>query len=177
MTTDPKPEAPATPPPDPEAFERLQRDLEAAVAKLGDEDLPLEERLALHAKAVGLHGRLEELLREARERAAAVEREAGTEAAGGVAGGEAAGAPDEPYEVLHSRLQEVVERLEDDDLPLAEVVRLHGEAHRLAARCDHLLKTAQGRVDRLTAARPGDPGSRGPARPPETPEDDDEAPF
>lgn len=172
MTTGSQSETPAAGTPDLGPFERLQAELEAAVAKLGEEDLPLEERLALHAKAVGLHARLEELLGEARERAAAVEQAEGSEGAGGATGGRA----DEPYEVLHTRLQAVVERLEDSDLALSEVVRLHGEAHRLAARCDHLLKTAQGRVDRLTS-RPGDSGSRDSAPPPDPPEDDEEAPF
>lgn len=172
MTTGPQSETPAAAPPDLGSFERLQAELEAAVAKLGQEDLPLEERLALHARAVGLHARLEELLGEARGRAAAIEQAAGSDGAGDAAGGVA----DEPYEVLHARLQAVVERLEDGGLPLAEVVRLHSEAHRLAARCDHLLKTAQGRVDRVTARR-GDSGSRDPAPPPDPPEDDEEAPF
>lgn len=156
--------APPEPPPDLESFERLLQELEAAVANLGDEELPLEDRLALHSRAVGLHSRLERVLESAREAAAAIEREAEAGAPEDT-GPEATGpAPEKPYEALHAQLLETVERLERGDLPLAEVVRLHGEAHRLAAACDRILKTARGRVERLAAGRaepaPGGSGAR-----------------
>lgn len=190
MTESP-PTAAGSPPPDLEAFERLQGELEAAVANLNDEELPLEERLALHARAVGLHARLERTLETAREAAAAVEREAEAGPPEETPREAADPGPEEPYEALHERLRETVERLERGDLPLAEVVRLHGEAHRLAAGCDRILKTARGRVERLTAGRAGpsptaDPGERarraGKGAPVRTPApadelDDEDAPF
>lgn len=165
MTESPPTATGSSPPPDLEAFERLQSELEAAVANLNDDELPLEERLALHARAVGLHTRLERTLEAAREAAAAVEREAEAGPSEGAPPEAADPGPGEPYEALHERLRETVERLERGDLPLAEVVRLHGEAHRLAAGCDRILKTARGRVERLAAGRAGasptaDPGER-----------------
>lgn len=147
------PNAAGSPPPDLDAFERLQSELEAAVANLNDEELPLEDRLALHTRAVGLHARLERMLEAAREAAGAVEREAEAAPPEEVPPAAADSGPEEPYEVLHARLRETVERLDRGELPLAEVVRLHGEAHRLAAGCDRILKTARGRVERLAAGR------------------------
>ena len=143
-----------------ESFEALLAELEAAIAHLDREELPLEDRLALHATAFDLQSRVERTLESAREAAAAVEREAETGPPEDTGPDSADPGPGEPYEALDSRSRETVERLERGDLPLAEVVRLHGEAHRLAAACDRILKTARGRVERLAAGR-AEPASGG----------------
>ena len=176
-----------------ESFETLLAELEAAIANLDREELPLEDRLALHSTAVGLHSRLERMLESARKAAAAVEREAEAGPPGDTEPDSADPGPGEPYETLHARLLETVERLERGDLPLAEVVRIHGEAHRLAAGCDRILRAARGRVERLAGGRaepdPGGSGagasgagngasSRSPHPEDESDdEDDDDAPF
>lgn len=53
------------------------------------------------------------------------------------------------YEALAERLQRVVERLETGELPLAEALALYEEGVALAARCQHLLDTAELRVQQL----------------------------
>ncbi len=59
------------------------------------------------------------------------------------------------YEVLLQRLQEVVARLETGELPLAEAVALYEEGVGLAARCQHLLDTAELRVQQLLVSGDG----------------------
>ncbi len=53
------------------------------------------------------------------------------------------------YEALMQRLQEVVARLETGELPLAEAVALYEEGVALSARCQHLLDSAELRVQQL----------------------------
>lgn len=137
-------------------YERLETDLREAVEQLGAEELPLERRLALHGRAVRLQGQAEGLLRTARRKTEAVEQAAEEDSAPDEQAAAAPGAEEtEPYESLHRRLEEVVRKLEEsgDDLPLEEVVRLHAEAHRLAGRCNAILKAAQGRIETLEAGR------------------------
>lgn len=136
-------------------YERLEADLRKAVERLGAEELPLEERLALHARAVRLQDRAEELLRAARRKTDAVERATGPDSPPDGSPSAPKAEEAEPYESLHERLGEVVRRLEEggDDLTLGEVVRLHAEAHRLAARCEAILNAAQGRIEHLEAGR------------------------
>ena len=143
-------------PPGLEDYERLETELRKAVERLGAEELPLERRLALHGQAVRLQGQAEELLRTARRETEAVEQAAEEDAAPDEQAADAPGAEETaPYEALQKRLEEVVRRLEEsgDDLPLEEVVRLHAEAHGLAARCDAILKAAQGRIETLESGR------------------------
>lgn len=53
------------------------------------------------------------------------------------------------YEQLVERLQQVVERLELGELPLAEAVTLYEEGVALTARCQQLLNSAELRVQQL----------------------------
>ena len=137
---DPAPPAEAT-------FESLEAQLEQVTRRLEDASVPLEERLRLHARAASMHGRLEAIVEAARKATA----EPGEDAA---PKGETAA---EPYEKVRDRLAAVVNALEADDLPLARVVELHGEAQRLAARCETILDGAQEAV--AAAARETDPDS------------------
>lgn len=162
MTESPPTAAPPASAPALESFETLLAELEAAVASLDREELPLEDCLTLHATAFDLQSRVKRMLESAQEAAAAVEREAETGPPEDTGLDSADPGPGEPYEALDSRSRETVERLERGDLPLAEVVRLHGEAHRLAAGCDRILRAARGRVERLEAGRAEpDPGGSG----------------
>ena len=130
-------------------FESLERELKTVTGRLEDPAVPLEERLRLHAQAVSLHGKLEAILERAREATGGTEEEAGP------AGGPAAEDPGEPYEAVRDRLAEVVNALEQDDLPLARMVELHREAEVLAARCEAILDSAQERIVR-TAEKSGE---------------------
>jgi exodeoxyribonuclease VII small subunit len=57
--------------------------------------------------------------------------------------------PAASYEMLYTRLHEVVARLEAGDLPLAESMALYEEGVRLAAACQQLLDQAELRVQQL----------------------------
>lgn len=59
--------------------------------------------------------------------------------------------PVESYEALYARLQEVVARLEQGELPLDETLRLYEQGVRLAAACQQLLDAAELRVRELAA--------------------------
>jgi exodeoxyribonuclease VII small subunit len=61
----------------------------------------------------------------------------------------------ESYETLYVRLQQVVARLEQGELPLDETLQLYEQGVRLAAACQRLLDTAELRVQQLSAASPG----------------------
>lgn len=62
--------------------------------------------------------------------------------------------PVETYETLFVRLQEVVARLEQGELPLAEALTLYEQGVRLAAECQRLLDTAELRVQQLLSGEP-----------------------
>ncbi len=64
----------------------------------------------------------------------------------------------ESYESLYARLQEVVARLEQGELPLAESLALYEQGVKLAAACQHMLDAAELRVQMLQADATGDEG-------------------
>jgi exodeoxyribonuclease VII small subunit len=59
------------------------------------------------------------------------------------------------YEALMERLQNVVERLETGQLPLAEALALYEEGVALAARCQQVLDAAELRVQQLVVDADG----------------------
>lgn len=59
--------------------------------------------------------------------------------------------PAETYETLYARLQELVNRLELGELPLAESLQIYEQGVRLAAECQRLLDSADLRVQQLQA--------------------------
>jgi exodeoxyribonuclease VII small subunit len=59
------------------------------------------------------------------------------------------------YEALYARLQEVVARLEQGDLPLAESLAAYEEGVQLAAACQRLLDAAELRVRQLQMGQDG----------------------
>jgi exodeoxyribonuclease VII small subunit len=62
--------------------------------------------------------------------------------------------PVDTYEQLYARLQEVVARLEQGELPLEETLRLYEQGVRLAASCQRLLDGAELRVQALMGGEP-----------------------
>lgn len=62
--------------------------------------------------------------------------------------------PVETYESLYLRLQEVVARLEQGELPLDESLHLYEQGVRLAAECQRLLDAAELRIQQLQTADP-----------------------
>lgn len=131
------------PAPPPEAtFESLEAELEQVTRRLEDASVPLEERLKLHARAAAMHRRLEAIVEAARQATAETSKDA---VPGSRTDAEEAA---EPYETVRDRLAAVVNALEGDDLPLARVIELHGEAQRLAARCEAILDGAQEAIAR-----------------------------
>ncbi len=147
------------------AFEDLERSLGEALRELEDEsaEIPLERRVALHAKAVRLHAAMEDVL-------AAAEKEV-RPGGDGEASEPTGAAPAEPYEQTLGRLRETVRELERDDLPLARVIELHHLAEALTGRCEAILASAQKRLD---DAGPGDARRKDPAA---TDADDEPGPF
>jgi exodeoxyribonuclease VII small subunit len=60
--------------------------------------------------------------------------------------------PTLPFEQSLQRLQQIVERLQRDDVPLDEAIALFKEGTDLTTRCDQLLSAAELRVQQLTSA-------------------------
>ena len=63
--------------------------------------------------------------------------------------------PVETYEALYARLQGVVARLEQGELPLAEALTLYEQGVRLVTNCQHLLDHAELRVQHILSGEPG----------------------
>lgn len=60
--------------------------------------------------------------------------------------------PVETYEQLFARLQEIVARLEQGDLALAEMLAMYQEGTRLAAACQQLIDAAELQVRELSSS-------------------------
>ena len=138
------------PPPEP-SFESVEAELKAVTAQLEDAAVALQERLQLHARAVSLHQRLEAIVEAARKATSEAANDAANEAPNesgppGLPGPLAGEGAKEPYEAVRDRLAEVVNALESENLPLARVIDLHGEAQKLAARCEAILGAAQEQI-------------------------------
>lgn len=62
------------------------------------------------------------------------------------------------FETGLARLQEILERLSDENTPLAQSVKLYAEAAELVAYCDNMLQDAKIQIDEidqtLTAIQP-----------------------
>lgn len=80
-------------------------------------------------------------------------------------GGSATGGADDAAPTFEERLkalEDVVSKLERDDVPLEDAIRLYEQGMALHAACEKTLAEAQVRIERLTgdhdAARPGGAG-------------------
>ena len=60
--------------------------------------------------------------------------------------------PEEDFEVLYRRLDEVAARLEAGNLPLDQSVELYEEGMRLAQQCQALLTNVEQRIETLREA-------------------------
>ena len=58
------------------------------------------------------------------------------------------------YEALYARMQEIVARLENGELPLAEAMALYEEGVQTAAACQRILDHAELRVQELLIGEP-----------------------
>ncbi|MGE5398341.1 MAG: exodeoxyribonuclease VII small subunit [Chitinophagales bacterium] len=60
------------------------------------------------------------------------------------------------FETAFSRLQEIVRKLEDGDLPLQQSLELFEEGVRLFGYCQGELKQAEGKISKLVKALDGE---------------------
>jgi exodeoxyribonuclease VII small subunit len=66
------------------------------------------------------------------------------------------------FEKALARLEDIVDRLESGDVPLADAVKLFEEGIALRKRCLELLTEAEQKVRFLTAAADGEPSEEDP---------------
>ena len=71
-----------------------------------------------------------------------------------------AGKKEESFEQAMKGLEEIVQRLEDGDLPLEESLSLFEEGIRLTRVCSSRLDKAEKRIEVLTRDAQGDPESK-----------------
>lgn len=62
----------------------------------------------------------------------------------------------ESFEEGLGRLDEVVKRIEDSEIPLEEAIRLYEEGTRLHRKLEKVLENAKLRIEKLEAAQPPD---------------------
>lgn len=60
-----------------------------------------------------------------------------------------------PFEQALSELEQIVSRLERGDVPLEESIAIFERGERLKKHCDALLKKAEARIEKISAA-PGE---------------------
>lgn len=65
------------------------------------------------------------------------------------------------FEDAMSRLNEIVRRLEEGDVPLEESMKLYEEGMRLGAQCRSILADAEQRIKRLASELEGEGAEKG----------------
>lgn len=65
------------------------------------------------------------------------------------------------FEDAMSRLNEIVRRLEEGDVPLEESMKLYEEGMRLGAQCRSILAAAEQRIKRLASELDGEEREKG----------------
>ena len=73
------------------------------------------------------------------------------------ASGAAVAGPDQTFEVMMGRLEELVERLEEGNLSLEESIKSFEEGVDLVKRCTTVLGEAERRIQKLTRDAEGKP--------------------
>ena len=68
--------------------------------------------------------------------------------------------PEETFEALFARLEEVTAQLEAGEIALDRAVALYEEGMTLAQRCQRLLGEAEQRIEQLREAYDGESGAR-----------------
>lgn len=61
------------------------------------------------------------------------------------------------FETALAELEQIVDRLERGDVPLAESVSIYERGEQLKQRCEHLLKEAEMRVEKIRLGGNGRP--------------------
>jgi exodeoxyribonuclease VII small subunit len=61
-----------------------------------------------------------------------------------------------PFEQAFARLEQILERLNTDAVPLDEALRLYEEANRLLMLCGNRLNEAEARIEVLSKTRSGE---------------------
>ena len=69
------------------------------------------------------------------------------------------------FEQAIGELESIVGRLEGGRVPLEESIRIYERGDALRARCETLLKNAEGKVEKITLARDGTPTGTEPLDP------------
>jgi exodeoxyribonuclease VII small subunit len=64
--------------------------------------------------------------------------------------------PAVPFEQAFARLEQILERLNADTVPLDEALRLYEEANRLLGLCSQRLNEAEARIEVLSKTRSGE---------------------
>ena len=88
--------------------------------------------------------------READPRAAALIAEGRSE----LASGQVQAAIDS-FEAALAQLEQIVQKLEDGRVPLAESIAIYERGEALKAHCETLLKTAEARIEKISLSREG----------------------
>ncbi len=60
-----------------------------------------------------------------------------------------------PFERAIEELEQIIKRLEDGKVPLAESVEIYERGEALKRRCEELLKAAEARVEKITTGADG----------------------
>ncbi len=60
-----------------------------------------------------------------------------------------------PYEAAAQRLEDIVERMESGDIPLAELLQRYEEGSRLLGVCENHLKAAELKIEQLKRRKDG----------------------
>ncbi len=61
-----------------------------------------------------------------------------------------------PFEQAFARLEQILERLNTDTIPLDEALKLYEEANRLLGHCSARLNDAEERIEMLSKTRSGE---------------------
>lgn len=62
-----------------------------------------------------------------------------------------------PFERAIEELEQIIKRLEEGKVPLAESVAIYERGEALKRRCEELLKAAEARVEKITTGTDGKP--------------------
>jgi exodeoxyribonuclease VII small subunit len=62
-----------------------------------------------------------------------------------------------PFEAAMKELEDIVDRLEKGNVPLEESIVIYERGEALKKHCDHLLKRAEARIEKITFGADGKP--------------------
>jgi exodeoxyribonuclease VII small subunit len=62
-----------------------------------------------------------------------------------------------PFEQALQQLEQIVARLESGNVALEDSIEIYARGQALKDRCDHLLKTAEARIEKIAISSDGQP--------------------